>query len=208
MSARDLVLFGEGRFGAAVVAALAAELPVRHRGSLLADVPRLPDLVAGAGFVGVALWRPYRGALDALDDACARAGVPWSVVIVDRSRLQCGPVVSPGAGPCHRCVERRRQAHWRAPDREDELEQALAADAGLGIAGFLPSAVGIAAAALRLDAREHAVAAGRLRITDLLHGTCEETRAVGVHGCARCDRAGAPGARYVEHLRRWVEEGP
>jgi bacteriocin biosynthesis cyclodehydratase domain-containing protein len=205
MTIHDPIVFSEGRFGAAVAAGLAAELPLRNQGSLVAALPRLQELLRGAGFAAVALWRPYRFALDQLDEACARARVPWSLVVLDRARLQCGPVVSPGRAPCHRCVERRLQAHWRAHDREDALEGALAANDALGIDGFLPGAVGVAVAALRLDAREHAAAAGRMRITDLLHGTCEETRAVGVHGCSRCARTGAAPERYVEHLRRWME---
>jgi hypothetical protein len=92
------------------------------------------------------------------------------------------------------------------PDRESSLDRVYANDSTLGVAGFVPSSVFMAAAALLIDKKDHAAATGRIRQIDLLNGNIEETRVVRVHGCARCSQPQKAGHRYVERLVPAVKE--
>jgi bacteriocin biosynthesis cyclodehydratase domain-containing protein len=170
--------------------------------------PALPDLadsILGAGFVAVAAWRRCPDACSLIDEACARAGIPWSSVLLDGSELVSGPVVVPGRGPCWSCYRRRLSAHTPAIERARHLDQAYAADPSLGPGGFLPAMVEAAAAGLLRDRLDGETAAGRVRIVDVLSGEVLETRVVRVHGCVRCGRSRG-GARYVEALAPIVDE--
>lgn len=181
-----------GRIAERVAGARAARLS----GSL----DRLESLVAGAGFVAVALWRRYTGECGMLDDVCGRQRVPWSSAVLEGATLVGGPVVSPGRGACYACYRKRWLTHSAVPEREQVLDQAYARDPSLGVPGFLPSVAAIAAAGLLLDRDEHAAAAGRVRTVDLLRCQVEETRTVRVHGCPRCSPKEEPGQRYVSRL--------
>ena len=202
---RSLTLIVEGRFGQAVGAALAGRVEARLVARAQA-MTELEPLVRSSAFVGVALWRPYVAEARAIDDACHAHGVPWSMVVLDGTRLVAGPVVSPGHGPCFGCYERRRRSHLAAPERAEAIDAAWAADPGVGVGGFLPGAVALAATGLLLDMSEHQRAAGRVRIVDLLGEDVEETRAVRIHGCPRCGADRRPGARYVADLAPELEE--
>ena len=199
--AHRLLMFTEGRFGQAVAERVIAD--VRHVAvfPLLAALPRLDDLLSRADFVGLALWRRYPSAVDAVDVACGRRRVPWSSVTLDGRFLIIGPLVVPGVSPCYACYRRRWSTHLARPEREQALDGAYDADNGVGCKGFPPSSVTIAAAALALDRAEAGIAAGRVRRLDLLHCALEETRVVRVHGCERCSQPTSSGERYVRHLR-------
>jgi bacteriocin biosynthesis cyclodehydratase domain-containing protein len=204
-SADDLLILFEGRFGQAVAERVASMPGVAVR-RLLPALQVLDDLVSRAGFVGVALWRRYPAATDAVDAACARHCVPWSSATLEGRFLLMGPLVTPGRGCCHSCYRKRWLTHLALPEREQALDLAYDADPEIGCEGFLPSSVTVAAAGLMLDRAEADVAPGRVRRLDLLNAVCEETRAIRVHGCDRCGRPLPPGARYVHHLLAALRE--
>jgi bacteriocin biosynthesis cyclodehydratase domain-containing protein len=196
----NLTLFSAGAFGTAVAGQIAATVPAVNVLALVAPDESLQARVRGAAFVGVALWRRYPDELDRLDEACAQEGIPWSGVVLEGTKIRCGPVVKRGQGPCYACYRRRWLAHTALPDREEALDAVYAGNLDVGIAGFTSSSVRIAAAALLLDRAEVENAGGRVRWIDLLNCTVEESRAVRVHGCPRCSRPAAPGERYVREL--------
>src|SRR5690349_3042415 len=98
---KEMILFVEGPFGAAVAERLQESATVRVH-PLAASEPRFAELIAEADFVAAALWRPYVAQLDALDQACAAARKSWSSTVLDREVLFSGPAVVPG-GPCYSC---------------------------------------------------------------------------------------------------------
>jgi bacteriocin biosynthesis cyclodehydratase domain-containing protein len=196
----NLTLFSAGAFGAAVARQIAATAPAVKVLPLVAPNESLQTRVRGAAFVAVALWRRYPDELDRLDEACAQEGIPWSGVVLEGTKIRCGPVVKRGQGPCYACYRKRWLAHTALPEREEELDAVYAGNPDVGNGGFTTSSVRIAAAALLLDRAEVENAAGRVRWIDLLQCTVEEARAVRVHGCPRCSRQAAPGERYVREL--------
>jgi bacteriocin biosynthesis cyclodehydratase domain-containing protein len=196
----NLTLFSEGAFGAAVAEHITNIVSAVRVLPLVASAESFEALVRGADFVGIALWRRYPNEADRLDAACAREGIPWSSVVLEGTHIQCGPLVTPGQGPCYACYRKRWLTHLPFPEREQTLDATYAKDPGLGIRGFTPSSVRIAAAALLLDGEEFERAQGRLRQIDLIHCSMEESRVVRVHGCPRCSRQTAPGERYVSKL--------
>lgn len=202
-----MLMLTEGRFGAAVADIVAAQVNTTVR-RLTDVVPhRLADVLSGATFVAVAMWRPYDVECNALDEACWRAGVPWSSAHLTEDKLVCGPLTTPGGGPCFGCFRRRYLTHHRAPERELGVGRAYANDRNLGPEGFVPAMAWMAASALLSDAQAPPAAAGRLRRVDLFTGGMIETRVVGVHHCARCGRRaeGRPGDRFVREIVPAVE---
>jgi hypothetical protein len=193
-----VVVFTAGRFGAAVADQLRRAWGDIEVAPLAGPATNL-DLVRGASFVAVAGFRRYVRHYDALDVECARHGVPWSSATLESTVLVQGPIVRPG-GPCFRCYWRRRTSHFLLPDREAALDAAYAQDDELGPAGFFPSAVNLASAGLRLDARDFADAPGRVRTVELMTAFADETRVVRVHACSRCAPARSNGDRFVEKL--------
>ncbi len=196
----SFILFSEGSFGDAVAERIAAIVSGVQIMPLIASVDSLESLLHGKDFVGVASWRRYPDELDRLDEACNHARIPWSSVILEGPRIQCGPIIIPGQGPCYACYRNRWLTHLPFPEREQALEAAYASDYKLGLRGFTPSSARIAAAALLLDKKELARGPGRLRLIDLLYGSVEESRVIRIHGCARCSRETEPGKRYVREL--------
>ncbi|MGL5910955.1 MAG: YcaO-like family protein, partial [Phycicoccus sp.] len=89
----------------------------------------------------------------AADRACADARVPWVPVVVERSRVEVGPWVSPGVGASYEDYAARRVA----AARDDEVERALLTPSLTGDAGSPPDAmadaVGTAVAHLAGDDR-------------------------------------------------------
>ncbi|GAA0802225.1 TOMM precursor leader peptide-binding protein [Spirilliplanes yamanashiensis] len=162
-------------------------------GERVADLLDRPGATRGdepGGDVTVAaLWRPAPARLAAVDDAAARLGVPWLPVVAEHPRIVVGPYVAPG-GPCHGCYAARRAQHAAPGSVTAELHAAYDADPALGPAGFLPAhargAAGLAAAALR------AADPGRVTVWHPGTGAVATHHVAGVHGCARCDRTGAP----------------
>jgi bacteriocin biosynthesis cyclodehydratase domain-containing protein len=192
-------LFWAGAFGAAVARRIGQVVPDVRIFSLLDSAVILDALVSRVAFVGLALWRPYHPEMDRVDDVCARYGIPWSSVVLDGPNVQCGPLVA-GHGPCYKCYRKRRLTHSPYPDREQALDTFYASDPTLGILGFTPSGVQIAAAALLLDREERDNSKGRIRRINLLDCNIEEAQVVRVHGCSRCSHETTPGARYTDNL--------
>jgi bacteriocin biosynthesis cyclodehydratase domain-containing protein len=200
----EMILFVEGPFGGAVAERLQEDAAVRIF-PLAASESQFAEIVADADSVGAALWRPYVTQLDALDEACAAARKSWSAAVLDRETLLCGPAVVPG-GPCYSCFRRRWLAWVPALEREQALDAAWA-DPARGIHGFVPAAVTMAAASLRLDARDGRAAAGRVRLINLLNMDVQETRVVPVHACPRCGTSyQSRGARFVERIAPVIAE--
>jgi bacteriocin biosynthesis cyclodehydratase domain-containing protein len=200
-----LVVLHQGRFGDAVAARVAGEGDRSYE--LLPSLAVLEDVVSGAHFVALAVWRRYPAATDALDSICARRRIPWSSVTLEGRSLLAGPIVVPGRGPCHACYRKRWLTHLSHPERELVLNAAYDTDPTVGCDGFPAAAVSVAAAALQLDRVEATLSPGRLRRLDLLNCSFEETRVVRIHGCERCGRPVASGRRYVDHLRAALAEG-
>lgn len=202
-----MVIFTEGRFGAAVRDLLLGSCAQSTVHPFHESIDRLEDLISGAAFVAVALWRQYERECQLLDQVCFRLGVRWSAVYLSESKLYCGPLVVPGNGPCYSCFRRRYLTHSVAPEREQALLRAYANDPNLGPPGFVPAMAGLAASALLSDFQADTAAAGRLRVVELTTGGILDTRIVPVHGCARCSQSTAlPGQRTVNQLIPAIEE--
>ena len=204
----SMLILTEGRFGVAVADIITsqAHATVRRLTDVIPD--RRAEVLSGAAFVAVALWRPYGEECDALDEACWRAGVPWSSAYLTEDQLVCGPLIIPRHGPCYGCFRRRYLTHHRAPERELCVCRAYANDPDLGPEGFVPAMAWIAASGLLSDARAPRTNAGRLRRVDLFTGGMIETGVVGVHHCSRCGRQikERPGDRFVRQLVPAVQE--
>ncbi len=194
-----LTIFHAGSFGSAVAARVKGAVPSARLLPLSDSAASFDELVRGAAFVGVALWRRYPTELDQLDEACARNQIPWSSVVLEDTRVRCGPLVTPGRGPCHACYCKRWLTHSPHPRREAALDAVFRSNLRFGIPGFTPSSLRIAAAALLLD-REDLACGGRVRLIDLLHCNVEETRVVRVHGCPRCSIKRESGDRFATQL--------
>lgn len=167
----------------------------------LTGVDNLLESIRGARFVAVALWRLYDAECDLLDQACFEAGVPWTCTYLSGKYLYCGPVMAPGHGPCYKCFRKRFLTHLPEPERELSLMQAYNRDHALGVPGFLPGLVGMAAAFILSSAKDPAAAAGRLVQVDALSGALVDTRVVPVHGCPRCERSTDIGPqRFIQRL--------
>jgi bacteriocin biosynthesis cyclodehydratase domain-containing protein len=200
-----IVVFSEGEFGRAVAADLARKESVREH-SLVASRGEFDEAIEGADFVALALWRRYDRLAEEVGKSCSRAGLAWSSVFQSDHHLFCGPLVVPPEGPCYRCFCRRHLVHHLGADRELAVLRAYDKDYALGVEGFLPPSVGLAAAALLNDARS--LTRGRLRRIDLLTGELVDTRVSRLHGCELCG-GGEPTngpQRFVRYLVPAVRE--
>jgi bacteriocin biosynthesis cyclodehydratase domain-containing protein len=179
-----LILTG-GEFGAAVSRRIAArrELTVCD---LTAPSDHIAQLVEQHAFVAVATWRPYVQACRSLDDVCHRLRRPWSLAEISGSALTCGPAIVPGSGAgCYHCFNARTDAQRRDGDRLRALRTAYANDPTIGLAGYTPAMVAIAAASL-LEDESTRETAGRFRQVDVVNGAVLESRVIALHDCPRC----------------------
>ncbi|MET7673055.1 TOMM precursor leader peptide-binding protein [Micromonospora luteifusca] len=153
-----------------------------------------PDGAAETAFAGapsgvvVALWRPSPALCERVDERAHAIGIPWLPIVLEPSHLRVGPLVLPGAGPCHRCFEERRaqhDPHWPAAEA---LYAAYDRDPTFGPAGFLPqharTAAGLAAGVLLRPGGM----AGRVISVPLRGVSVRRDPVVACHGCARCGR--------------------
>ena len=162
----------------------------------------------GSDSVAVALWRPYVGVCERVDDICHRHGIRWSLAQIVGDKLHCGPLIVPGKGPCYRCYRKRYLSHHSAPEREMALCRAYERGPHTGVPGYIYPMVVTAAFALGSDLAAEEDEAGRLRVVDLLGGGVVEVSVLGVHGCSQCGepRGGTVGARYVDKLVPAIKE--
>jgi bacteriocin biosynthesis cyclodehydratase domain-containing protein len=206
---QPIIVLHEGKFGAAVAQALGTLRAVRPE-TLTSARGRLRELVSGADFVAVALWRRHDEECDELDALACEQRVRWSLAVPIESALSFGPLVVPGHGACWRCYRRRAMTHHRAPERELALAEAYRKNPALGPHGFTPPMVWMAAGALLSDSGAAPSAAGRLRRVNALTGVVIDTMVVGVHGCDRCrlraSGAARPGDRFVDQMVPALEE--
>jgi bacteriocin biosynthesis cyclodehydratase domain-containing protein len=177
-----VALLGAGPFG-------------QYVGELLADAcggrPQPLDtpperVFAAADAVVAALWRPAPAWCGRLDDAAHRAGVRWLPVVLEPAQIRAGPLVVPGAGPCHTCFEARRLQHDPHPAAAAALSAAYDEAPGCGPAGHLPQQARAAAAlAAVLLAAPDAEAGTVLRVASGAHAVRRDS-VTGRNGCPRC----------------------
>lgn len=177
-----VALLGTGPFG-------------RRVGELLVDAcegsHRFPDgqlehAFAESDAVVVALWRPAPALCERLDIVAHQAGVRWLPVVLEPAQVRAGPLVVPGAGPCHACFEARRIQHDPHPAAAAALSASYDDDPERGPAGHLPqqarAAAGLAALLLRAPDAE---AGTVLRLVNGSRAVRRDT-VTGRHGCPRC----------------------
>jgi bacteriocin biosynthesis cyclodehydratase domain-containing protein len=180
----DCVLVGVGAFGEQVARQLAAQgaagepLAGRDPGAVIDRA-----FTDGAATAVLALWRPSAALCEQVDDLAFAHGRSWLPVILEHPNLLVGPLVSPGAGPCFRCYQKRRAQHDPHRSVRAKLEAAFDADPSLGPAGYLPhharTAVGLAELMLSR-------VPGEVAQVGLLSGRTSSQRLIAVHGCPRC----------------------
>jgi len=202
-----MITLTDGKFGesvANILKTMTGAPPV----PLLVALTDIERVVSHAAFVAVASWRRSDRELDAIDEACFSAGVPWCSAWLIEDRLACGPLVIPPGGPCYRCFRRRYLCHHPAPEREIRLQSAYNRDASLGAAGFAPSSAWMAASMLAAAAKGQKENAGEIIEVNLFDGGVLDTRVVPVHGCTRCrTRTEArAGGRFVDHIIPAIED--
>lgn len=175
-------LLGTGPFGRRVAGLLADACD----GSYLPLDGRPEQAFEGANAVVVALWRTAPALCERLDTLAHAAGVRWLPVVLEPAQVRAGPLVVPGAGPCHACFEARRLQHDPHPAAAAALSAAYDEDLECGPAGYLPqqasTAAGLAAVLLRAPDTDAGTVLG------LPSGSRAVRRdtVTGRHGCSRC----------------------
>ena len=200
MTAR-LGILTAGPFGEAVAGACRSHEPQALVVPLQDALAAPPRATAEIAFALVATWRRHPAAIETLDGRFWRIGLPWSEVTLEGPLLRAGPLVVPGSSSCYGCFRTRWLSNSPTSDRELALDSCFDRDAAIGIHGFTPSLVRIAAALALCDRRDGAVAAGRVRWFDVRTGSLFEERVVRIHGCRRCGGDRRPGERYWRQLR-------
>ncbi|MFF7449634.1 MULTISPECIES: TOMM precursor leader peptide-binding protein [unclassified Streptomyces] len=176
-----VALFSVGDFGHRVNDVVASALPASH------NVPtsELDEAFAGRpDIVVAALWRADHAVCERADRLAHDTGVAWLPVVQDHAVLRVGPLVLPGAGPCFRCFDRRKQQHDAHGNSSSVVRAAYERDPKLGPAGHLPFHVrvagGLAVDQLQRPAAGHVVT---VRLPDL---SLSRDRVVSEHACRRC----------------------
>lgn len=185
-----MLILTAGNFGKAIGRRLQDSQGARCI-DLDAAMASLDSLLPEAGFVGVATWRALPAVAKAIDDACFKHAVRWSMVQLDGALLTCGPLVIPGTTACHHCYLKRAAAHALAPAWDKALHDYYEAHPEAGPSGYPAALVEIGAAALADDAIATSAGA-RVRTIDILTSNFAESEVIGVHQCPRC-RKRAPG---------------
>lgn len=179
-----------GDFGVALAdrlaGALGATMVVDQVDQARADTAGWPD----AELRVLAAWRPVPALADGVDEHAHRRGTPWLTAVLEHPYVRVGPLVVPGAGPCHACFGHRSLQHDPAPHLVRGLRGLYDAQPGHGPWGHLPHHVEMTAAlvlraqhGLRADPASEA---GTVRRHHLLEGLVSSDRVTGVHGCRRC----------------------
>lgn len=190
----DPDILAVGPFGAAVGQHLRAMLPTGSTDGVLV----------------LAAWHPVPGLYRQVEHAAYERGVPWIAAVMEHPWLRIGPVVVPGAGPCHRCFERRRQQHAPAGRIDRAVERHYEMSDEAGPHGFLPATVWLTAGLLadmigRLQQHRDGEA-GRIRMINILTQQLTAGRTVGIHGCPRCGLRRDEARRSSDRLRTSLQE--
>lgn len=158
------------------------------------DVAILDAVPADGGFRLLALLagRPVPGVADSLDAFAFRSGSAFLTIWPNDGRLQVGPVVVPGAGPCYRCFTARERQHAPGRDAMDAIHEHQASTLPPASLGLLPPLARLAASeVLRLDATPGglAVRAGHVWVFSVPPTTAVHGTVIAVDGCSRCGPA-------------------
>jgi hypothetical protein len=139
-----------------------------------------------------ATWRERQDVSEILDELCFAAAIPWTSIVAEHPWVRVGPRIIPPRTPCYRCFTLRRLQHDRHPQLSLALQAAYAADWRLGVRGYLPHHILIAAGLLG-SALEQLQNDDEPRSQVALYHTLRHEimldHVVGVHGCTRCDLA-------------------
>ncbi|WP_214324510.1 TOMM precursor leader peptide-binding protein [Nonomuraea sediminis] len=166
----DIWISPSGDFGHSFAEQLRALLAGTGRTVRVAGEP-------GPGFAVRAAWRDVPAEFEAF---AATARTPWLAVAQAHPYLRVGPAVVPGIAPCHECYLTRVRQHGPA----DGVEAALAAHPEVGVGGFAPHQVMMAAgmALALIDTAE----AGTLVTIDCRTDEVVSWRVVPAHACRGC----------------------
>jgi bacteriocin biosynthesis cyclodehydratase domain-containing protein len=208
-------IVAHGSFGGDVAEQLTALSGSDERAVQVAGVPSgggLRPFLAGGKLGILASFRDVASDLDAFAAAAASAGVAWLPVALSLRHARVGPLVVPGAAPCHACYSARLAQHGQADGTTGvDLADAFEQDEALGVEGYPPHIAAIAAGLALTLARSPACGglASRLFLIDLASDAVASWTVIGVHGCPECDSAAhgrAAVAKSTEHLRALAAE--
>lgn len=117
----------------------------------------------------------------ALDAESFTRGIPSIGLELGPTQLRCGPLVIPGATPCHDCSARRRRQHGHRPLPEGlaPLEQGYAEHHVVIGAGLITMALGL------LDDGDEG-AGGRVWTVELVTGVTSSAGVTAVDRCPTC----------------------
>lgn len=169
--------------------------------------PGLAPFLAGGDLGILASFRDVASDLEAFAAAAAAASVAWLPIALSLRQVRVGPLVVPGTAPCGACYSARLAQHGQAAGTASaDLEHALEQDDTLGVEGYQPHLVAIAAGLAFTLARWPASdsVASPLFLIDVASDAVASWQVTGVHGCQGCDGAAnglAAVAKQTERLR-------
>jgi bacteriocin biosynthesis cyclodehydratase domain-containing protein len=151
-----------------------------------------PPEEGGVRVLALLAGRPVPGIARNLDAFAFSTGTPFVVIWLTDGRLQVGPVVVPGAGPCFGCFEARERQHAPGRDAVDAIRAHQAATLPADDVGvLLPLARLAGAEVLRLcgSTAELATIAGAVWAFSVPPTLALRGKVVGLDGCVRCGQA-------------------
>jgi bacteriocin biosynthesis cyclodehydratase domain-containing protein len=182
-------IVADGGFGRALAGTVRALLG-GGRCSVSPPGEGLGAFFAEAGFAMRASWRDVRSEFEAFAAAADAARVPWLAVAAGPGHIRVGPVVVSGAAPCHACFLRRVRQH-EADGRAEEIQRAYEARRGLGVNGYAPHHVALAAGqALSLCGQASGpgtLVVGEVRFIDCQTDEVARLEIAPAQGCGTCD---------------------
>jgi bacteriocin biosynthesis cyclodehydratase domain-containing protein len=186
-------IVAEGSFGRALAETLRTLLGADHcrvppPGRLKAE--DLGACLVGVGFAVRVSWRDVPNEFQAFAAAAEAVRVPWLGVASGPGRIRVGPLVVNGRAPCHDCFVRRTRQH-EVDDRAEEIQHAYEALGELGVDGYAPHhvllAAGQALALLEQAASPAISAVGEVRLIDCHTDEVARREVVPAQGCRSCD---------------------
>ena len=203
-------ILAHGPFGQAVAEDLAVLAGRDERAVQVTGVRSgsgLGDFLASGNLGILASFRDVASDLEAFAAAAASAGVAWLPIALSMHHARVGPLFVPGTAPCGACYSTRLAQHRQADGAASaDLERALEQDDALGVEGYPPHIVAIAAGLALTLARLPACGgvASPLFLIDVATDAVASWKVIGVHGCQGCDSAAhgrAAVAKRTERLR-------